>query len=93
MYEIGRIYVWVGQVGRGAYLNGTECTVLGPPQRYWNEDRRMYMVGQLTDSPPPPGTDWTCIAERGDLRPRNTPPGERSVMELFRVATPEVAGV
>lgn len=80
MYEIGKVYIWVGLAGALASYNGLECTVLGRPVQ-WREKS-----GQPTDTKTDCGAN--LYAERGDLRPKRPPPGERSVMELFRNAAP-----
>lgn len=82
MYEIGKVYIWQNQVGELAYINETECTVLGPPLEFLMNDGRL-LIGQITD------TECTVnggiFAERGDLRPKNPPPGEQLINEMFYV--------
>lgn len=82
MYEIGRVYIWQNQVGEWAYVNGSETTVLGPVEEYRGKDSGMLYKGQRVDSPML--LPWHTYAQPGDLRPKNPPPGERKINELFR---------
>lgn len=81
MYEIGKIYIWQNQVGQYAHYNGTECTPVEPAS-WWrvNDDGRM-LWAQLVDC----YDGYPMCAERGDLRPKNPPPGERSINDLFKL--------
>jgi hypothetical protein len=82
MYEVGRVHIWQNQVGDWAYLNGTETTVTGPPKWYWNLDGKKVLV-QSTDTESPI-RGHMIGAFPGDLRPRDTPSGERQVFDMFK---------
>lgn len=82
MYEIGRVYIWQNQVGVMGHINGTECTLTGSSMRYRSVLDGQWRDGWPTDTLAPPGL--TAFAEPGDLRPRDTPSGERRVLDLFR---------
>jgi hypothetical protein len=77
-YEVGRVYVWQNQVGEFAHLNGTECTVTAPGVVIDG-------VMQWATDAPAPNPCYVVVAYMGDLRPRDTPSGERSIMELFEM--------
>ena len=81
-YEVGRVYVWQNLVLH-AHLNGTETTV--------TEDVKLHAVGvgirkpaQLTDTLGPDGVRFFA-AGPGSLRPKNPPPGEQSVLDMFKL--------
>lgn len=80
MYEIGKVYIWQNLVGPMQHLNGTECTVLGPPMLFPG-----LTPGQLTDTLARDDPTLSIYAERGDLRPKNPPLGERSIMDRFKL--------
>lgn len=80
MYQIGVVYVWQNQSGILAHLNGLETVVLGLPEEYEDIDTGMSAVGQETDTI---DDGYTVYAEPGDLRRKNPPSGEKSVMDLF----------
>lgn len=80
-YKLGQTYIWQNQVGKMAYLNGTECTVLEPPKVHWCGIKRRDVSGQLVDTPADVGY---FFAEPGDLRPKDPPKGERTVFDLFK---------
>jgi hypothetical protein len=80
-YEVGRVYVWQNLQGAFAYLNGKETTVTGDAKmhsdRFGNHE-----VGQTTDTST--GDGGFFIAGKGMLRPRRPPPGEQSVLDMFK---------
>ncbi len=83
MYEIGKVYIWQNQVGEYAVLNGTECTPV-EPAGMWGLTKHSAILGQLVD------TWWDgvpngMVAFRDDLRPKNPPPGEQLINEMFYV--------
>jgi hypothetical protein len=90
-YEVGRVYIWQNQVGDLAHYNGTECTITGPERTFNELYTGLPEKGWPTDTPPPaycaPGT--TFYALPGDLRPKNPPPGEQSVLDMFKQTEPE----
>lgn len=80
MYEIGKVYIWQNQVGEYARLNGTECTPVEPARMWDFADGCPTIMGQLVS------TDYNgMVAFRGDLRPKNPPPGEQLINEMFYV--------
>lgn len=93
-YEIGRRYIWHNQTGNLAYLNGTECTVTGPAEFFFDSDDHRPKYEQPTDSPIPSGRDdvYCVCAGPGDLRPIDEPPtGEQKIADLFKRPTLEPA--
>ncbi len=88
-YEIGKVYIWQNQVGEMAHLNGTECTVTDGVSMHWCLISRRWIAGQCTDSPCERGR--TYVAEAGDLRPKDPPTGERSILDLFKLPELEPA--
>lgn len=85
-YEIGPVYVWQNQTGNWAYLNGTECRVLGPVERFRSVLTHDIQVGQLVDTVPPGKPTWCAYVTPGDLRRRDPPPsGEQSIFDQFKV--------
>lgn len=83
MYKQGVLYIWQNQKGEYAYLNGTETTVLSGPNKpigvgmpTWRETDSL-MQGK------PDLHKWYLVAFPGDLREKNTPNGERKIMEMF----------
>lgn len=95
MYKIGTVYIWQHQVGMYAFLNGTETTVLEGPDHFINTVTGLSTLGWITDSEVPEamkriGHD-IMIAYPGDLRLKEPPNGERSILELFeKQPEPEV---
>lgn len=91
MYTVGKLYRWVGQRGRFAWLNGSECTVTGPMEMHSHSTKGIAVPMWPTDTPSrDPG--FSCVgAEAGDLVPVDPPSGERSVLELFRAPELEPA--
>ena len=79
MYEVGKVYVLQNCTGMDACLNGTETTVIGPPESYFSavED---YRFGWPTDSTNAYGP---VMAFPGDLRPKNPPSGEQLIRTMF----------
>lgn len=90
MYEIGRVYIWQNQSGVLAHLNGTETTVVGPVETHLDLITGKRLQGQATDSTCPRDSNF-YFAEAGDLRPKNPPAGERSVLDLFKLPELETA--
>ncbi|WOH61932.1 hypothetical protein [Bradyrhizobium sp. BWC-3-1] len=92
-YEVGKVYVWQNQSGPFAYLNGKETTVIGHAFKLQNPILSSGGPHQETDTPPPswlPHATTNCCAGPGDLRPKNPPPGEQSVLDMFK--QPDVVG-
>lgn len=85
MYEVGKVYIWQNQVGDYAFLNGTETTVTSQRCLFYIPAMQRNMYGWKTDSSPPPSQppDGYMIAFAGDLRPKDPPSGEKSILELF----------
>lgn len=90
MYEIGRVYIWQNQVAGYARINGQETTVTGSAREVRGVDGRVF-VGQRTDTPGVFYTKGFIFAERGDLRPKNPPSGEKSISDLFKAPSHEPA--
>jgi hypothetical protein len=86
MYKVGEVYVWQNQSGINAYLNGTECAVTQGPDPFFCETEKKIVDGWDTDSPLPPGvsSDLVMVAFEGDLRPKEPPSGEKSILNLFK---------
>ena len=95
MYEVNRVYIFQNQVGMFAYLNGQETTVIGPPRKLPNPLCGHGGLHQETDTPPPHWlrgvTETNVFAGPGDLRPKDAPPGEQSVLDLFKLPELEPA--
>lgn len=92
MYEIGKVYIWQNQAGAFAALNGTETTVIGPPMRRPDALFNANTIFQETDTPPPDYlramVSTNALAGPGDLRPKDPPPGERTVRAMFKLPEP-----
>ena len=91
MYQLNTVYIWQNQVGKYAVLNGTETTVLGGP---YQPDENDEVVWWETNTLPPDETDpneWFMTAYVGDLRPKDPPSGEKSILELFTLPVLEPA--
>jgi hypothetical protein len=89
-YEVGRVYVWQGlKTPIFGHLNGTETTVTGDIMLapYVFQGGQGY--GQPTDTILPNGMQ--AVARPGQLRPKDPPPGEQSVLDLFKTPEPEHA--
>ncbi|WP_290872081.1 hypothetical protein [Aquabacterium sp.] len=82
IYEIGRVYIWQNQTGEMAFLNGTECTVVGHMEYFKILNRDDWEWGQETDSF---DHESDFMAQAGDLRPKDPPPGEKSISDLFKL--------
>lgn len=83
-YEVGRVYIWHILSGELACLHGTETTVTGPAEEYQSFVGFANRIGHPTDTPDPFGQPGVLIfAEPGDLRPKNPPPSEKSIYEMF----------
>lgn len=83
LYEVGRVYVWQNQRWPFERLNGLQTIVTGNIEHFDVIGRN----GQETD------TIWQSggspmIAEAGDLRAKNPPPGELSVLNQFKCQEP-----
>lgn len=91
-YEIGVVYVWQNQVGEYSHLNGRETMVTGPATDAYDAQWRRFRAWP-TDTPPvnqrPPGRiDWIQFAEAGDLRRKQPPTGEESILRMFTSPAP-----
>ena len=81
--KVGDICIWQNQVGDMAYLNGTECTILGPLviNRGVNQfGKESVYVGHLVDTKVP----WFpsgAYAELKDLRLKNPPATPEAIEE------------
>lgn len=84
MYEIGRVYIWQNMPRSWAVLNGQETTVMKKPEATFTSSGGL-VTAQMTDTPVPfPGYSAKYMAAKpGQLRPKEYPPGERKVRELF----------
>lgn len=87
-YETGVVYVWQNQVNEYAHLNGRECVVTGPVDFHmdWNGK---FPPGWPTDTPDfiwP--YDAIIYAQAGDLRRKQPPAGEESVLRMFTAPAP-----
>lgn len=82
MYEIGRVYIWQNQTHETAHLNGQETTVLSGPATYRTTSGKL-IVAQMTDTYPDIGAG--VVAAPGDLRPKDRPPGELKIFDMFRL--------
>lgn len=81
MYEIGKVYIWQN-LAKGAHLNGTECTVVGPVKKLLCPVNNEIWMGQETDTVDP--RDGKIVyAEAGKLRPKNPPTGEQKIRSMF----------
>jgi len=87
-YEIGKIYIWQNQVGAAAFRNGSECTVVSAPGYYLASDGKV-CEAQVTDAPPI-SKGSVVVAMSGDLRPKNPPKGEQSILNAFKAPTKEL---
>lgn len=91
-YQVGKVYIWQNQVGQYAFINGAECTVIGPEQIYIRKDGGFakgwptdMITGQSVDNQ----TIWRAFAQPGDLRPKEPPSGEQSIMDQFKLPVRE----
>ena len=92
MYEVNKVYIWYNQVGEFAYLNGVECTVTGPFERFTSAMTNTPEWGWPTDTAGyPPWDNRVTYAEAGDLREKNPPTGEQSIKNLFKLPELEEA--
>jgi hypothetical protein len=92
MYQIGKVYIWQGQVGEYAFLNETETTVLSGPEYMFQTTTGRTELCWETDSQPPPNKPiekFVMVAFAGDLRPKYPPQGEQLILKLFK-EQPEV---
>lgn len=86
LYDVGRVYVWQNLRWPYECLNGLDTTVTDDILHCDVTGRN----GQQTD------TIWQCsgspmIAEAGDLRSKNPPSGELSVLDQFKSPEPVAA--
>lgn len=87
-YEVGRVYVWQNLPPGWAHMVGQETTIIGDAVACVTQTGRR-TVAQLTDTPKPFKNNHgpqTLGAERGQLRPKTSPPGEQSVLDMFKQA-------
>jgi hypothetical protein len=93
MYKVGEVYIWQNQVGELTYLNETETIIIQGPHPFYREDKNEIVDGWDTDSPLPNSAppDFVMVAFEGDLRPKDPPRGERSILELFKQPEVETA--
>lgn len=89
-YEVGKLYVWQNQVGEAAYLNGIETVVTGDIADVYFQGVFIGR-GQPTSSQIHGDTYNYWHAERGDLRPKDPPSGQRMITDLFKLPQLEPA--
>jgi hypothetical protein len=86
LYEIGRVYVWQNQRWPYESLNGVETTVTGDIEHCEVTGRSGQQTATIWQSSGSP-----LIAEAGDLRVKNPPPGELSILDQFKSLEPVAA--
>lgn len=88
----GDICIWQNCVGRLAYLNGTECTLLSDLIHYTTTDTLEQRTGYVTDTRTiTERGEWDgLIGEPHELRLKRWP-GEDQVLALFRAPQLEPA--
>lgn len=92
MYEIGKVYIWQNQVAEFAYLNGKETTVIGGPAECVDTFTGKASIGWKTDTPyTRSDSDGFFYAAAGELRPKDPPKGEQSILDLFKLPDLEPA--
>ncbi len=86
MYQTNKIYIWQNQVGQHAFMNGMECIVTGPKERFLSAITNDWNDGWPTDTPPPAHQPrWgIAYAQPGDLREKDAPSGERMITQMFQ---------
>lgn len=94
MYEVGRVYIWVKTSLEHEFLIGQETTFKTGLVAFLDINGKVH-YGWMTDTPAP-GLEGYCIfAAAGELRPKNLPSGEKSIMDQFsrtiNTKTPEMA--
>lgn len=89
MYQVDRVYIWQNQVGELAYLNGTETTVIDAEMRFLTPEGRSERGWPTDTTKVVDGVVWVYFAQAGDLRPKDLPPGEQSILNLFKQPEPE----
>lgn len=87
MYEVGKVYIWINETGDYAHLTGTETTVTS--EGYIDTDGKGELVMVWDTDTPILEKDKALgydgyQAMAGDLRPKDPPGGERSILELFQ---------
>lgn len=80
MYVIGKVYIWQNQTGETAFLNGSETIVMEAPKLYGFWPAPL----QRTDTQHPSDPKIFALAAEGDLRLKEPPTGELSILELFK---------
>jgi hypothetical protein len=82
MYEIGKVYIWIGCYSDSSII-GKETIVTGPVKQafIYGTDTQVFI--QATDSIVP-GKSCFIYAQKGMLIPKDSPSGERKVMEQFQ---------
>lgn len=80
MYVIGKVYIWQNLKGEMAYLNGSETIVMEAPKLYGLQR----VPRQRTDTRHPTYPKLFALADKGDLRLKEPPTGELSILELFK---------
>lgn len=88
MYEIGRVYIWQN-LREHVGFNGTETTVIGPMEAFEYKGGGQQFYYCETDTVLDDGR--ALWATRGQLRPKNPPSGEQSILDLLRVPEHESA--
>lgn len=81
--KVGDICIWQNQVGEMAYLNGTECTILGPlviKSGVNQFGKQSVYAGHLVDTKVPCFPD-DFYAELKDLRLKNPPATPEAIEE------------
>jgi len=87
-YEIGVVYVWQNQTGSCAWANGTECVVTAPGRSYISITGQV-RYGWPTDTVHPEYPPMcTVMALAGDLRRKQPPSGELSIIRMFDLTAP-----
>jgi hypothetical protein len=84
MYEVGKVYVWQNQVGDCEYLNGSETTVIRPLGPRFKRPEYGIGIEKAWETDTKHRASGYCVeAYFGELRPKNPPPGEQLVRDLF----------
>ena len=80
-YEVGAVYIWQN-CNIATYLNGRETTVIGDVEQRVDISTGELYYAQDTDTDPEDGEQYAS-AEKGQLRPKFPPSGEKSISEMF----------
>lgn len=94
MYEVGKVHVWVRTSPEHSYLIGQETTVKTGIVEFVDINGKIHH-GWMTDTPARGLEGYFIFAAAGELRPKNPPSGEKSIMDQFsrpiNTKTPEMA--